>query len=126
VKPALLLAALLSCTLPSTDHAPNDCTGTDALTGLAYFNVYAVRQSPTWISKRDSMLRYPDMWTRYWPVVRAEAAEVQLTRTRIPAGSAGKRYEFTPALRWTPAWVRVRTEDDSSNVSCPSPWRYVP
>lgn len=131
MKPALAFLAWLaltgaSFTLPQYDRAPTSCTAGAPLTGLAYVRVQAVRQSPTWVSKRDSMLLFPDMWTRYWPVVRAEAAEATVSRTRVSVADAGKKYTFVPALNWRPAWVRVVTEDDSSNVSCPSNWLYFP
>lgn len=122
MKTLLAVMVAASFTLPSTDAAPQSCSPGDTLTGLGYVRVQACRQSPTWLVKRDSMLAYPASWVRWWPTVVAEASIVTLTRTAVSADSAGRRYQFTPALQWHPAFVRVQTEDLDGNVSCGSDW----
>lgn len=130
-RPAIFLAGCALCvmacgatfTLPAFDQVPQGCgADTVALVDLAFVRVNASRQSPTWLVKRDSMLAYPASWARWWPVVRAEAEPVVVSRTPVPADSAGRRYLFTPATMWRPVFVRVATEDLDGNVSCPSNW----
>lgn len=141
MKPALAFLAWLALTgatftmpafsadttgIARIPHAEYCAPSNRPLTSLAYVRVHARRQSPTWLAKRDSMLADTAAWSRYWPTVVAEAAEVTVSRTPVPAGESGKKYTFTPALNWRPAFVRVSVENAAGNASCPSNMMWVP
>jgi len=80
----LLLALTFTWTNPSTvaataDSCPVGCHSTTDSTlaytpGLVAVEIWCHQQSATWAAKKDSMQADPAIWTKYWPVVRSEAA----------------------------------------------------
>lgn len=67
------------------------------------------QQSPTWVAKRDSMLAFPAIFTRYWPAVRLEAAPRQVSSKAVcPPYPARDSLPYPDSLATRSAFVVTR------------------
>jgi hypothetical protein len=96
-----------------------DTTHAEATADIASYEVWRHRQAPTWVAKRDSILASPASWTRYWPVVRTEAAWTLVTTRPGARSDVGQRMSFTLSDTMQRGWFyAVVTLDTAGNRSC--------
>ena len=117
--PALLLTATLSFHVPTLD-APGD-DSTHKCYDIAAAVLYRSVQSRTWLDSSAVMLRDSLAWSRLWPRVRAEAAQLQIMSVGLTYRDMGALKSFTVADTLHGNFV-VRTRDASGNESRDSNW----
>lgn len=122
-----LILWTLTFTAPSLNRGLPSCpvwcrdstSDSTSLTDLSSFFLYRYHQSPTWVSKRDSMLSTPSLWDKYWPTVRIEASQwVGVVVWPCLHSDAGKVMHYTVSDTSTGWWWGVWARDSVGNQSC--------
>lgn len=120
---AMLVAVTISFTLPVWNDVGlflRECVaGPAPCRDLRSVTVWRAVQSKTWVAKCDSMLADEEVWAKYWPTVRDEAAPQVIVSQGLVRADAGAVRSFTVPDTGT---YFVTTRDDSMNVSCQSNW----
>lgn len=95
---AVIHALVLITTLYWTH--PAACTDGAPLRSLQRVNLYARRQSPTWVLHSAAMLAHRDTFDYYWPTVRREADALRVESNPLAPSSAGRRDTLAAPFVW--------------------------